>query len=67
MSNDCFLLSATEHWFNYQMCFPFLKIWMGRQIDKYVCVNLVNVVAQRPYVGEKIKEGICISIDEIND
>lgn len=35
MSNGCFLWKASECSFYYQMCFLFLKIWMGRQNDKY--------------------------------
>lgn len=35
MSNGCFLWKATECSFYYRMCFLFLKIWMGRQNDKY--------------------------------
>lgn len=36
-------------------CFPFLKIWMGRLNDKYVYINLVNGVDQRPHTGRRGK------------
>lgn len=57
--------------FYYQMCFPLLKMQVGRQNDKYVYINLVNVVDQRPHIGGgwrgNKRRNLCISTVEIND